>query len=64
LAELTEALSAASEESKEEFARQTAYAISQKVAHELTEVLERQRGVAQDEDSVYPYLIVSHTISK
>jgi glutamyl-tRNA reductase len=63
-AELMEALSATSDESREEVVRQTAYAISQKVAHELTEVLERQRGVARDEDGIYPYLIVSHTKSK
>jgi glutamyl-tRNA reductase len=64
LAELMEVMAGASAESREEAARQAAYSISQKVAHELTEVLERQKGVSQDDDGFYPYLIVSHTKSK
>jgi glutamyl-tRNA reductase len=42
-----------------EVAARMAHSVSQKISHELTRLLERQSGIAVDEDGLYPFLIVS-----
>lgn len=44
-----------------EVAARMSHSLSQKIAHELTRVLERHTGVSTDEDGAYPFLIVSKT---
>ena len=43
---------------QEQVAEKLAHSISQKVAHELTSLLERHKGIGSDEESVAPFLVV------
>jgi glutamyl-tRNA reductase len=56
--EVTQALKSKQSESDEEFARRISRVISQKVNHELTTLLERQRGIETPEGESAPFVLI------